>query len=472
MIFGDNMARMTENKRELILHEKNILKGIVILAMPVFLSNILKSLHDLVDTYFIGQLPEHISEPGLVAVAINWPVLFVFLSFSIGLSIAGVAIMSQLVGANKEREASKYGAQLLLLSITLGIILGGLVFLFTPLINQAMGARGDVLLAANKYLRIRSLEMVPLFMFVTYQALRQSSGDTITPVILNVIAVIINIILTPIFIRGFGMGVEGAALATLIGQTVILPAALYLMFHNKKGVYIRLSDLKPDVAISKEIVKMAIPSASSQAITSFGFVVLQSIILSYGTQVSAAFSLGNRISSLILHPVMAIGSILAAYVGQNIGARNKERARESYRVARNLSVITMIVGISIILPLRGYITGFLVNSSEVVRLSNEYLVWLLLGMPLMAIFQNYIGVFNGSGNTRMSFKLSVARLWVIRVPLVIIAREMGMDHSSIWYAMLISNILILFYGVYLFKQVDFEPKVRSGKNGPLEGSTA
>ena len=214
----------------------------------------------------------------------------------------------------------------------------------------------------------------------------------------------------------------------------------------------------------KKLTFIATPSAASQALSSFGFLILNSLILDYGAVVTAAFSVGNKISNMLLMPVLAIGSVLAAYVGQNIGAGNIKRAKKAYNVSRNLSLSIAVIGSIIIFPFREQVISLLTNDMNTQREAVNYIIWVLITMPLMAMFQNYIGVFNGSGNTRFSFIMETARLWIIRLPMIILFKNLtNFGSNGIWYAMNISNLVIILLGAILLKKVDFSAKISSNK---------
>lgn len=468
------MARTLKKENiERILHEQSIIKGIVIMAIPVFLNNLLKSLHDLVDAVFIARMPvesPEVMDSALAALNIHWPIFNFFMALGIGLSIASVSIVSQYLGANRKDLAKSYASKLVFLSILLGILITGIFLLASDLVlgynlfAYLMGARGDALKFAGEYFRIRSFEFVFVFVFLVYQAIRQASGETLRPVLLNISGIFVNIILTWLFVSKLGMGISGAAYATLIAQIVVVPLLIIDLFTTKKYVKISLSEMALDKEVIKDMGRFAVPASVGQAVSSLGFVIIQSIILSYGDHVSAGFSVGNRISSLLLNPVVAISSIMAAYIGLNIGHHQPERAKKSYQVSRNLSLLIMIIGISVIIPLRNPIIVFIIgtSASRSFDVASEYTVWILLTQPLMAIFQSHVGLFNGAGRPNLTLRMSMVRLWLIRVPLVLILvwvlpKEM---YQGIFYAMMISNIVIIFYGHYLEKQINYEVQVR------------
>lgn len=458
------MNKTKNSRKHLILEDKNIIKGLVIMALPLFASNLLKSLHDIVDSFFLARMDgsEEMIASTLAAINIHWPIYNIFNALGVGLGIAGVGIISQYLGSGKEKTAKIYAAKLLTFSFVLGLIVNALLFFGAPLIAQVMGATGSTADYAVTYFRYRSMEFTFVYIFLAYQAIRQASGDTLSPVILSVVSILVNIFLTWLFISEFNMGITGAGLSTLIAQALIVPFAVYNLFFTKKHPRIEARDLGYDGLIIKEISKFALPSAAAQAFSSLGFAVIQAMILSYGEVVSSGFSTGNRISSLLLNPVMAIGSVVTAYIGQNIGANNAARAKKSYEVARNLSVIIMVLGVLIIIPFAKPIAEFIVgtHNASIVAVTVEYSIWILGTQPLMAIFQTHLSAFNGSGNNKYAFIMTFTRLWILRVPLVLIFKYLtNVGYAGIWYAMVMSNLIVLFVGSYLYKKVKFQRKV-------------
>ena len=316
------------DRTELLLREPNLYKVFLILALPVFGANFMKAFNELVDTYFIGQIANSVAAQA--GVSLSWPLLNIFASFQAGFGVAGVAVVSQLLGAGRRERARDNAGVLLLVSVVLGAVLNLLLYLAAPGVMVLMGASGDVLACSVSYLRVRSFELTFTFIFAAFQAIRQAQGDTVTPVVLSVSAVMLNIVLTAVNVRVLGLGVFGAGLATAAGNAVIVPVCLYLLFDRRQALFLNRRHLRLQWPLFRRLTAVAAPAAASQALSSLGFLVLQAVILSYGDHVTAAFSIGNKVSNLLLMPVLAMGSVLAAYVGQNIGAGNGERARRAY----------------------------------------------------------------------------------------------------------------------------------------------
>jgi len=453
---------MKRDRSQLLLHEPNLYKAFIILALPICGANFLRAFNDLVDTYFIGQSIDSVTAQAGISIA--WPVLNILMSLQIGFAVAGVAVISQLLGSEQRERARENAGLLLVLALISGVMVNVVIYCFCPAILELMGAEGGTLASAVDYLRIRSFEMIPLFVFGAFQATRQAQGDTTTPVYLSIITIIINVIFTALFVRVYNMGAFGAGLATMMGQTAVLPACLFFLFSKKQHFHLERKHLKIEIAPLKVLAKIAAPAAVTQGLTALGFLVMQSVILSYGDEVTAAFSNGNKVSNMLLMPAMALGSVLAAYVGQNIGAGNGERARKAVKTCRNIGLAVSIGGCLILMPVRGWIVSLLTNDATTQSLAQEYVFWILLAQPLLSLFQNYISTFNGSGNTRFAFIMSSMRLWVIRLPLItLMSRFTNLGSSGIWYAMVISNLLILLPGVILYRKVDFMPYRGLGK---------
>ncbi len=462
-----------DKKRYLILKDSNIPKGLILLAIPLMLNNFLKTFHDVIDMFFVGRIPGS-GTAAVAAIQLTFPVVFTFLALGIGLSVAGTALISQFVGSGQDDDARRYASQLVTLSLIIGGVIMVVSFFGAPYIMRLMGVDPTSFEFRNSvaYLRIRAFELPLLFVFFSYLATRQASGDTLSPVLVSGSAIVLNMILSPIFITVFGLGVPGAAYATLIANGVVMPIAIYGLFFAKTGITIKPAYMRLELGVTKDIIRTAVPASLGQAITAVGFGVMNGIIYSYGTETVAAFGVGNRIMSMILHPVMAIGGVLSAYIGQNIGAQNVARAKLTFRKAMGLSFWLMVAGSTFLMFIRTPMASlFIIDDPQTLSLASDYMFYILIGLPLMGVFQTFMGTYNGTGNTHYSFILSVVRLWILRIPLVIVMREFTtLGSSGIWYAVLISNLLIMVVGFALYKRIDFKPKVTldDGTRKPVE----
>jgi putative MATE family efflux protein len=465
-----SMQRVDKKQRnkDIILNSPNLYKSIILLALPIFLSNLLKSLHSFIDMYFVSNLLDiEAKSSGINAINLSNSPINITISIAAGLMVAGSALIAQYLGAKMRGDAKKTAGMLLVLSLIFGIILNVGLFFLAPVIAKWFDVSSLTETFMVQYLQIRSFEMVPLFLFFAFQASRQSSGDTVTPVLFNIASFIVNVVFTYIFMKFLRLGVAGSAYATLIAQGIILPFFLVMMFKDKKAeVYLDVRDLNFDTRRILKIFSMAWPIAISQSFTSLGFMILNKLIVGFGEQTVSAFSIGNNINMLILMPVMGIGGVLATFVGQNIGAGNEGRARDSVKKSTILSVSIMLIGMVIIIPFRRALGGiFLSDLPEALELSSQYMMFLFLGLPLMAIYQVFMGAYQGSGETKFSLILSIIRLWFLRIPILLFYdKVLGLHYPDvIWYAMVISNFASMMIGLVLYSFCKFKPKINIEK---------
>lgn len=439
------------------------------LAVPVFFVNVLKTLHDVIDGFFLGQI-NGVDDLGTAlatyaqsAVGVTWSLYFIFISFGIGLGVAGNALIGQYVGNKDTEGAKRYATNVIVLSVLLGLLFNIILYLFSPLLMKWMGAEGLTLDYSITYLRTRSFEMTVLFLSFGFQAVRQATGDTTTPMIVSAVSIVVNIVLTWLMVSVWNMGVFGAALSTVIGNFAMLPIMIYFFVHPKHGIKVSFNKKTIDFAAIKHIFSVAIPASMGQAIQALGFVIINSFILNYGPAVSAAFYIGNRINSLVMFPVSSVSSILAIYIAQNVGAKNIERAKASFRTCMVIAITLMTSGALLIIPFRMTLVSIFNNNDPLtIQYAAEYTLFLHLGLPLMGIFQTYLSTFQGSGDTKYSFVLAIIRLWVLRIPMVLGFKYFtDLGPLGVWYAMLISNILIVFVGAFLYSKVQFLPKIKT-----------
>lgn len=460
-------AKRSKNRTDIILYEKPILKGMLILALPIFFNNILKSLHDMVDMIFLARMSGNLDEvnSALAAVNIHFPTYAFFLAIGTGLGVATVTIISQYLGSKRRDLAKKYSGRTTLLALIFGLVITLGMYFLSPMIIKIMGAKGLTYTYALEYFQIRSIEFIPVFLFIIYQSIRQAEGKTLLPGVINIFGIVINVFLTWLFVNKLQMGVAGAAWSTVIGQSIGLPFIIYGLFFSKTNISIKVSDMKLDKETSKDIFKLMIPAMLASALNSLGFMIIQARLLYYGDVVSSGFAAGNRISQLISNSLLAVTTVMATYIGNNVGNNNQKRAKESYWTALififSLSIVLMVLFIIVRKQLLYLLLG--TNSSqELLDYAMTFSFWLLITQPMVAIMWADNAYFNGSGNAFLSFISGLVRLWLVRIPFVYIIAWLFPEtrHYSIIIAMMISNVVIITTNYFLKRRVTLEKTVR------------
>lgn len=451
-------------KRELILNGK-MSKVIMVLSLPIMLNNFIHTIYNLTDTFFVSKIPGN----AVAGVQFVWPLIFLISSFGMGMAVATSSIIAQYIGAHQQEKARQTAGQSISFLFVLSLVFGVLGFLTAPSIIRWMGGTGELYKNAYAYLSIMFLGMPTTFLMNAYNAIKQGQGDTISPLIIGTLSVLMNVILDPIFIFVLDMGVEGAAIATVISTGVFALYGVLTTFSKKQSLKLEFKDLLFDKDILGKIVSIGLPSSTGQATTAFGFTILNVFLVSFGEVTLTAFAVGNRISSLIMMPAMGIGSALATVVGQNLGADNIARAKLAVRSSVRLSTVFLVVGGLLMLPFSENIVAAFSGDPEVVSSGTEYLNMIIYSIPLMGFFQILVGVFQGSGHTLSAMVLMMGRLWALRIPMVYTLSKLdGFGPSSIWYAMIVSNLVICMVGFGIYMTGRWQHKIIKQKKSVID----
>jgi len=456
------ILRMSNEEKRNIVLKGNLYKGLIILSVPIIVNNVMQTLYNLADTFWVSKISNLDME--VTALSSVWPVLMLFIAFGMGIQIAGTSMMSQHVGANEKKKANNLASQIFMCALLIGILMTVISFIFAPSILNMMqiDEKPEIYNLGLSYLRIMFIGITLDFCLLAFTAMRQAYGDTVTPVLYTGSALILNFILDPIFIIVFKLGVPGVGYATVLAKLIVMPFWLYKAFFDKNSIHLILSKMKLKWKMIKKIISVMIPASFGGSLNALGFIVLNAFIISYGESTMAAFGVGNRITSLVMMPAMGIGSALAFYIGQNIGNQNFERARQSFRASIKLTLLMMLIGIVFLIPypVREIIVKIFLNEKETINLAVTYMFFVVINIPLMGIFQNFNGVFVGSGKSIYSFIMSMTRLWGIRIPMILIFKNYtNFGSSGIWYAMVLSNLIVCVLGWYLYKHGKWERKI-------------
>lgn len=283
------------------------------------------------------------------------------------------------------------------------------------------------------------------------------------PTVLSGISAVLNVILDPIFIFTFNMGVAGVAVATLIAKALLAFAGIYILMKKSTMVKPCFKNFKFDKLIIKKIIKIGIPSSIGQSGSALGFIVLNSFIASYGTATLAAFAMVNRITSLIMQPAMGIGAALTSIVGQNLGSNQAERVKEAFMKSLKLTISFSIIGCAFLIFWDNEVVGFFMQSKddmEVISQGITYLQYISISMPLMGIFSIFQGIFQGSGHTKYSMAMEIGRLWFVRLPMILLFKRFTSTGSiGIWFSMSFSNLIVCIYGYWVYRRGKWQRKV-------------
>jgi len=415
------------------------------------INSIIQSLYNLVDGVWVSR----ISSVHFAAVSFVSPINFLFIALGMGLSVSGTSLLSQLLGADRFREAKEYTSQLMVSSVLLSIVFVIIGYAASPYIIKLMGGEGDFAELANIYLRVSFMDLPFMFLYFNVNSIMNAQGNTVTPTVLSGISALINVVLDPIFIFTLDMGIAGAAWATVLSRFILALTGIRAVFKDDNYLKPDLRKFKFNKNILREIIRVGLPVSVGQAGSSIGFMFLNGFIVSYGTVTIAAFGMVNRITNLVMQPAMGVGAALTAVVGQNLGANRTDRATESFKEASKLAVYIGVIGAVLMFIFNEQIVKFFIQSkddAEVIVQSMTYMKYISFSMPLLGLFSVLQGIFQGSGNTGYSMSMEIGRLWVVRLPMILLFKNFSdFGPSGIWFSMSFSNLIVCLYGLWMFK---------------------
>lgn len=446
------------NNREAILND-SIPKTLFKLSWPIMVGNTMQVLYNLADTFWVGKL----GADSVAAISVGFPLIFLLISIGNGMTIAGTTLVAQYTGSDDKEKSDHVAGQIFTLVIFLSVIFGTTGFLFNKKILSWIGAPQAIMADAVAYLDIIFAGVAFMFIFFVFTALLRGVGDTKTPMKMIVASTILNIVLDPFLILGWGffpaLGVRGAAIATVFSRALAGLYGVYILFKGTKGIKLYGKNLIPDFKVQKQIVKLGTPSAAEQSIIALGMTFLMGIVSDFGTLAVAAYGIGNRILSVVMMPMRGMSMATTTMVGQTMGADNADRSEKIAWTAVGLTfgLMTILILITQIFPAQ--IISVFNDNPDVVEIGVSFLKIVGLSFGFLGVRIVIGGSFRGAGNTVAAMILAVVALWGFRVPLAhLLSDYFKLGTSGIWWGMFMSNFFSAIIGAIWFKKGGWKEK--------------
>jgi putative MATE family efflux protein len=370
--------------------------------------------------------------------------------------VGGNALISRFIGQGRKKRASALLYSLVILAISFSFIVSISGYFGSYHFYEWMGAPNDVVSEGGKYFRIISLGIVVIFLdTLLYNAL-SAAGDTKSSLYIKLVSSGINAFLNYVFIFGhFGfdaMGIEGAAIATVIAYTFNI-AAYYLLIKKKEDSKL---DFLPIIRTKdiKRVLKVGYAAAIDRAASSLSFLFFVSIITAYGTAELAGYQVGLRIEGMAFMPGFGFAIASMALVGQNLGAKNLEKAYDMGIISGRIAYIFMgSVGVVMIL-FPEYLAHFFTHDPLTIAVASKYLVLVGLAQIPLAIMFVYAASLRGAGATKTTLKVNLLSLWIFRLIPSYIAYKMGLGIIVIFAIMNIETLIkgIIYWYIYSKKE--------------------
>ena len=450
--------KIHEDKRQFLLHNDNLYKNIMYLGWPAVIQSILQVLVGTIDIKMVGS----VGIDAISAVGTGRNVIMIFMVLVMAVSTGTIAMVSRAIGRDDEESASISSAQSFLLCIYASAIIIPIGLLSNRWILELLGVSDNVLALAQEYMVVFFVSIPFFLLHFIAKSIFQAAGDTKTPLIVDIIVNITNVIGNFIFIYGFGpipaMGVMGAAIGTALGRFVGTLISWTALFSGKFVIKVNYKDiLKPRWNFSKQILGIGLPAAFqglTRNVTRFIlFGILARTVMAEAAM--PAFVIGSNLNQYALMPGLAVGTAAATLSGMNIGANKLKRAEESGRASAILGAALMGVISFVFVIFAGPLINFFLDvpNPDVIKIGRIFLLIIAISEPFHAVTITLSRTMQGGGYTKKPFLVTLISWFIIRVPLAyLLALVFNFQSTGVWLSISITTIISGILTYLLFKR--------------------
>lgn len=431
----------------------SIRKAIFMLAIPMILEMLMESTFALVDIIFVSQ----VSVNAVATVGLTESVITLLYAVAIGLSMAATAVVARRIGEKDKPGAAKAAVQAIFLGATIALIIGVIGIIYPREILGLMGAEDSLIEEGYGYTRILIGGNITIMLLFLINAVFRGAGDASVAMWTLVLSNGLNIILDPIFIFGLGpipaYGVEGAAIATTIGRGVAVTGQFMILFFGWGRIKIGIRDFVINLAVMWNLIKVSLGGIGQFLIGTSSWVFLMRIMSEFGSDVLAGYTISIRVMLFTLMPSWGMSNAAATLVGQNLGAKQPERAEASVWKTGKYNAILMVIISLIYLFFASFIIGLFSDVETVVKNGALSLQIITAGYVFYAYGMVVTQSFNGAGDTKTPTIINFFCFWVFQLPFAYLAAfTFDWGPLGVFVAITLAETLIAIVSIWLFRK--------------------
>lgn len=433
--------------------EGRLSRAIFLLSVPMVLEMVMESVFAIVDIYFVSRLgPDSVATVGLTE-----SVITIVYAIASGLSIATTSIVARRIGEKDSDRAGRAAFQSIITGVFASLIISIPGIIFASDIMRLMGANDNIVNELSSYTRIMMGGNIIIMLLFIMNAVLRSSGDAAISMRVLWLGNIINIILDPCLIFGWGpfpeMGIAGAAIATTTGRGIAVFYQLYLLFFGKRRVKILREHIRINYRLIGQILNISLGGIGQNLIATSSWIGLVRIVSIFGSEAIAGYTIAMRIIIFALLPSWGISNAAATLVGQNLGAKKPERAERSVWLTAVVNMILLgIFGIVMVLFPDPFI-HFFIKDTAVVESGIPGLRIVSIGFVAYALGMVLVNAFNGAGDTLTPTRINIVAFWIIEIPLAyLLAVKSGLDEKGVFVAIVIAESIMTLLSLYFFRK--------------------
>lgn len=411
----------------------NTKKCLLAMTLPMIVAMFLNMAYNLVDSLWIGNL---LGETAYAALTNSTPIILLLTSVAMGATNGVSILLSQAIGAKNEQKKRTLISTSFCIAVVFSLLVTLLLELLLPTILKLLNTPMETMSMAKDYLSIYILGYLPVYLYLYFTAVLRSFGNTMFQVIAMLISTILNAILDPIFIQKIGF--QGAAIATLLSQSLCL--VFMLIYIRKKRIF-KFSFVDFDKSTIIPLIKNAIPSVIQQSIPAISTTFLTSLISTYSISAIAAYGITGKLETILFYPAMAFNMVLTSIIGQCIGAKRADRAKDYLKLSLKYGGVVLLILSALVIAFSTQLSNLFVSSNVVAQIVKGYFMIISIGYILNTITNCYLGSLNGMGSPTKSMLLMIFYYLVVRIPLSYAISYAGFGLNGIWVAVLISHVV-------------------------------
>lgn len=451
------MNQELQKKNHLL--EGSVMKSIIMISVPVILANILQTVYQLIDTFWVGRL----GTKAVAAVSLSFPIMFFLMSLSMGITMAGSILIAQYNGKGNKKQVNCVTGQTFSFVMIVALVLAVVGYFSTEYLLGFLTTDVDVFEQAVSYLKISFVAMPAIFVFMVFSSSLRGVGKVMFPMVVVLVTVILNFFLDPLFMFGWGsipaMGVSGVAWATLITEVLSGVIGLAVLMSGRMGIRLRVCHLRLRWNWVKKLLVLGTPSSIEMSSRSFGMVLMTFLVSTYGTLVVASYGIGTRILSFIIIPAIGLSVATSTLVGNNLGAKQKERALEIVQAGMKIGFwVLMILGILLFITAQQVSSFFVPNDPELITMSAEFIRIIALMFGIIGIQMPIIGAIKAAGQTMTAMFATIFHVFFLFILSYLLAEIFGFKETGIWLGYPVSNVLSLLLVLYFYWKKDWLKK--------------
>ena len=417
-----------------------IWKVLIAFAGPIVLANVIQQLYSMVDVMVIGQF---VGPEGTVGVTTGGEMADFMTPVATALATAGQIFIAQLVGAKKMDKAKRSIGTLFTISMVSSVILAALCIIFCVPILNALNCPAEAMGQAEAYMIITSLGFPFIFGYNAVCGVLRGMGEAKKPLLFVSVAATVNIFADLLLDVVFPLQAAGTAIATILSQLGSFLAAFYFLYKNKESFdfELKLSYFKVDKDAALTIIKLSIPQLARSTMVRFGMLWVNAQVNSYGLVFSATNSVGNKLQKFLEAFMQGVDTAAAAMIGQNLGAKNTERAKKT--VWNTFIIVMIIAAICSVLSLSfpRLMFRLFTKDEEVIELGVTYLRIMVLHFFCSAFVGSFQSMVNGCGFVELGFGIGILDGLVCKIGFSILFMALGFGGLSMWWGTAISRFL-------------------------------